>query len=91
VLTGDEARNVARGAALFYLQGRMLADFLIDRTGDPAIFADIGAAFGRGRTIEQWLAERGPAHRLPATLDGLDAAWRAWLRNRFGAPAAPAS
>ena len=91
VLTGEEARSAARGAALFYLQGRMFADFLIDRTGDPTIFADIGAAFGRGRTIDQWLAERGPAFRLPATLDGLDAAWRTWLQGRFGAPAHPAS
>ena len=89
VLTGDEARRVAGGAALFYLQGRMFADFLIDRTGNPAIFAEIGAAFGRGRSIDQWLAQRGSAHRLPASVAELDTAWRAWLQARFGPPANP--
>ena len=87
VLTGDEARRVAGGAALFYLQGRMFADFLIDRTGNPAIFAEIGAAFGRGQSIGQWLAERGTANRLPASVAELEAAWRAWLLSRFGPPA----
>lgn len=91
VLVSDQARQAARGGALFYLQGRMFADYLIDRTGDPAIFAEIGAAFGEGRTIEQWLADRGPAHRLPASLAELDRAWRAWLQDRFGPPGAPAS
>lgn len=92
VLTGDEARNAARGAALFYLQGRMFADFLIERTGNPAIFAEIGAAFGSGRTIDQWLAARGRAHRLGASVGELDGIWRSWLQAKFGPPApAPAS
>ena len=90
VLTGEEARRAAGGAALFYLQGRMFADFLIDRTGNPAVFAEIGAAFGAGRTIDQWLAQRGAANRLPGTLTELDTAWRAWLQSRFGVPAQPA-
>ena len=89
VLTGDEARRVAGGAGLFYLQGRMFADFLIDRTGNPAIFAEMGAAFGRGQSLDQWLAERGPSHRLGATVAELDVAWRAWLEGRFGPPAGP--
>ena len=88
VLTGDEARSAARGAALFYLQGRVFADYLIERTGDPAVFAAIGAAFGQGRTMAEWLAEQGAAHRLPATIEALDADWRAWLQARHGPPPA---
>lgn len=91
ILTGEEGRAVARGAALFYLQGRMFADFLLERTGNPTVFADIGAAFGAGRSMDQWLAERGEANHLPGSVDALDAAWRAWLRDRFGPPANPAA
>jgi hypothetical protein len=92
VLTGEEARSAARGAALFYLQSRMFADFLIERTGNPAIFAEIGAAFGAGRMIDQWLAASGRAHRLGTTVAELDGIWRSWLQARFGPPrAAPAS
>lgn len=91
ILTGEEGRAAARGAALFYLQGRMFADFLLERSGNPAVFADIGAAFGAGRTIDQWLAARGEANHLPASIDALDAAWRTWLRERFGSPGNPAA
>ena len=86
VLSGDEARNLMRGGLLFYLQSRLFADYLIERSGDPAIFASLGAAFGRGETIDDWLRVHGAGHKLPATVDALDAAWRAWLRGRYGAP-----
>ena len=87
VLTGDEARQVATGAGLFYLQARLFADYLIERTGNPAVFGEIGAAFGRGETMEQWLATRGPALRLGSTIPELTAGWRTWLAARLGPPA----
>lgn len=93
ILSGDEAVKAASGAILFYLQSRVFADYLIARSGDPAVFAEIGAAFGRGETMDQWLAKRGAAHRLGTSVGALDAGWRAWLVGRFGAakgPAAPA-
>jgi hypothetical protein len=71
---------------LFYAQGRMFADYLIDRTGDPAIFGSIGEAFGRGETMDVWLATNGSAKNLPGSIDALTTDWRAWLAARFGAP-----
>lgn len=86
VLAGEEARAAGRDTTIFYLQGRMFADFLIDRTGNPAVFASIGEAFGRGQTMAAWLADQGPRHNLPTSLPELDRAWREWLAGRFGPP-----
>jgi hypothetical protein len=77
-----------RQAGMFYAQGRVFADFMIETSGRPDIFARIGAAFGAGRTIEQWLADNGSNLRLGRTLVELDARWRAWLLTHYGAPAA---
>ena len=64
----------------------MFADFLIDVSGDPSIFGDIGAAFGRGETMDDWLGQQGAGHGLPATMSALESAWRAYLAARFGPP-----
>jgi hypothetical protein len=76
-----------RQAGMFYLQGRVFADFMIETSGRPAIFASIGAAFGAGRTIEQWLADNGSGFRVGRTMAELDARWKAWLLVHYGAPA----
>ncbi len=78
--------NIESG--LFYAQGRMFADYLIDRTSDPAIFGSIGEAFGRGETMDDWLAETGVSRNLPSSIDAMTADWRDWLVARFGAPPA---
>lgn len=84
ILAGPEAVSAAGGAIMFYLQSRLFADYLIERTGKPAIFGAIGAAFGRGLTIERWLAASGRANGLPGDVAELDADWRAWLVKRYG-------
>ena len=73
--------------ARYYEQGRMFADFLIDRTGDRAIFGSIGEAFGQGKSMDQWLAANGAANGLAGSVEGLEQQWREWLRARFGPPA----
>lgn len=89
VATDSEAQMASiREASLFYPQGRIFADFLLDRTGDPAVFGSIGDAFGRGETFEQWLAANGADKGLASTVPGLDRDWRQWLAGRFGAPGA---
>lgn len=94
VMTGEERRTRAGSGvdvgagAQFYLQGRAFADFLIDRTGDPAVFGKIAEALARGRTLEQWLAAEGAGKGLAATTAELDALWTAYLSARFGAAAA---
>lgn len=87
ILAGAEALEAARGAILFYLQSRVFADYLIERTGKPAIFGTLGAAFGRGETMDAWIARHGRAHRLPGSVAALDADWRQWLTGRYGVPA----
>lgn len=75
-------------AAVFYLQGRVFADFLLARSNDPAIFGRIAAAAAAGQEFDAWLARHGPAHGLPASLAALETAWRGWLAERFGPPGA---
>lgn len=61
---------------LFYIQARGFADFLIEKTGRPTVFADIAQALAGGESFEAWLSGEGAALGLPPTLDGLDALWR---------------
>ncbi|MBA3878538.1 MAG: hypothetical protein C0500_02340 [Sphingobium sp.] len=86
--SGPEAEKFADSAVHYYLQSTMVTDYLADRTGDPAVFARIGAAFARGETMEQWLANKEPKGKLPRDLKALQADWLSWLDQRF--PAAPA-
>ncbi len=90
ILTGEEARRVSAGGVLFYLQARVFADFLVDRADDPAIFAHIGAAFGRGESFETWLQSNGAQRGLGSSIGELEAIWKNWLEARFGRRQQPA-
>jgi hypothetical protein len=91
VLTGQEVESrlgiSADAGPNFYAQARVVADFLMARSGDPAILGDIAQHLARGETMEQWLAARGPAHGLPGTMTELDANWTQWVRTQYGEPA----
>jgi hypothetical protein len=89
--TDQGALSRALEAALYYPQGRMFADFLLDRTGDPLVFKEIAEGLAQGQSFEDWLAAQGPARRLPESMAELDAAWRMWLAARFGAPSSAPS
>lgn len=78
-------------AALYYPQGRMFADFLLDRTGDPEVFKSIAEALAQGTSFEDWLSAQGPSRRLPGTIADLDGAWREWLVVRLGEPSSERS
>lgn len=86
--SGPEAEKFAESAIHYYLQSTMAAEYLVARTGDLTVFARIGAAFARGETIEQWLANKEPKGKLPRDLKALQADWLDWLETRF--PATPA-
>lgn len=73
-------------ANLFYVKNRMVGDFLIAKTGDPAIFGSILEAFRRGETFDQWLATQGRAKGLAPDRAGLDQQWRDWLKSSLGEP-----
>lgn len=76
----------ANAANLFYLRNRVVADFLIAQTGDPAVFGSILDGFRRGQTFDQWLATEGAGRGLAADRAGLERQWRAWLVSRWGEP-----
>ncbi|MBA3837399.1 MAG: hypothetical protein H2054_00560 [Sphingomonas sp.] len=86
--SGPEAEKFAESAIHYYLQSTMAAEYLVARTGDPAVFARIAAAFGRGETMAQWLANNEPKGKLPRDLTALQADWLAWLDQRFPATSA---
>jgi hypothetical protein len=88
VKDNDALGKAGLDAAVFYLQGRVFADFLIEKSRDEAIFASLGRAFGKGQTFEQWLAANGRKKRLTDSISGLDRQWREWLAARYGPPAA---
>ena len=87
VLVGAEAAKVGGDAVRYYQQAAVVSQYLVERTGDPAVFARIGAAFGRGETIDQWLANAEPKGRLPRNVKALQADWLGRLDKRF--PSAP--
>lgn len=72
---------------MFYAQARVFADFLLERTGDPAVYRRIASALAGGRTVGQWLQAEGAELGLPGSVETLDAAWKAWLTEAYG-PAA---
>ena len=82
----DEDAELSRRTTIFYVKARVFADFLIDTTGDEAVFGSIGTAFARGAAFEDWLATEGRARGLATRLPALQRQWRAWLRARYGPP-----
>lgn len=87
-LVGEEAeRFKAQSAdgnpAVFYWQSRGFADYLIARTGDPAIFGSIASAYSNGSDFVAWLSAEGTALGLPRDLDSLDADWTRWLCGEY--------
>lgn len=86
---GAPGGSVPMPAPMIYsFQARMFADYLADKSGDPAIFGRLGKAFGAGTAFEAWLAGEGAGLGLPATVDALTVDWRVWLTGKLGAPAA---
>lgn len=71
---------------LFYPQARVFSDFLLSRTGDAAVLGDIAEAVAAGGSFETWLETSEAGRKLGGSMQGLDAAWRTWLVDRYGSP-----
>ena len=94
VLSGEEVqRRLGVGPKAgpnFYAQSRVVADFLLDRSGNPKILAEVARSLAGGATIEQWLAASGAANRLEPTLAGLERQWQTWIDGHYrSTPPAP--
>ncbi|MEN5170478.1 hypothetical protein ABE444_12980 [Brevundimonas pondensis] len=75
----------ARPAAMervFYIQTRVFADYLMQRSGRPAILADIAQSLASGRGFELWLSEQGAAHGLPTSILALQGEWQAYAERQ---------
>jgi hypothetical protein len=76
----------AERMTMFYAQGRIFADFLIDRSGDPGLYGRIATALAAGQTMEQWIQGEGPALRLGGSVADLERDWMEWLGRTYGPP-----
>jgi hypothetical protein len=80
VLSGDAAHEVAQQANWFYLQSRAVADFLLEQSKDPKVFADIASAAAQSQSFAHWLAARGERFALPPDMASLQALWENWIQ-----------
>lgn len=83
VVSGEEASRLAAGSRAFYAQARVFADYLIERSGRPDVFAAIADAAADEQDFASWLGRHGADYRLPATLPALERDWRDWLAPAY--------
>jgi hypothetical protein len=86
LMTGVEAQGAAQSSLMFYLQSRIFADFLLERTGNQRLFSDIAAADARGLNFRGWLAKNGSKNKLPASFPELQKLWQTWVKASYGKP-----
>lgn len=84
-LSGDEAKAFIgdTGAPAFYVQARVFADFLIEKSGRPEIFGSIARATAKRQSFAMWLAKNGKKANLPGTVGELQTQWDAWLDIKY--------
>lgn len=72
-----------RGAldTVFYIQIRVFVDYLVAKSGRPAILAEIAEAMASGQAMDDWLRVAGAAHGLPASVAALDADWKTHIER----------
>ncbi len=81
---GDlDKREDGREPVMFYAQSRGFADYMIEKSGNERIFANIAAFVAEDRPITEWLGEHGVKNNIAPTIHGLEADFYAWLKNRF--------
>lgn len=81
VLSGEEIDARLGRSKYFYAQARGLADFLLKRSGEPTLLADITRALRSGSAVDEWLGREGADHGLPASVPALEDAFLAWART----------
>lgn len=86
-LSGDEAKDFigSTNAPAFYVQARAFADFLVEKSGRPDIFAEIANAATKQISFESWLKKEGKRANLPESMDELQVQWEDWLNQSYPA------
>ncbi|MCZ8172166.1 MAG: hypothetical protein O9272_10555 [Brevundimonas sp.] len=83
VLTGEEAQRIAGDGIKFYLQSRLVADYLIERTGQASIFGEVAGFVAKGNSFADWLARHGRGNKLPGSQADFITDWLEWLKRRY--------
>lgn len=63
---------------------RIFKDYLIERARGKPVFGSIMAGYLKKQKFEEWLAQHGALHHLPATMALLQKDWEAWFAARYG-------
>jgi hypothetical protein len=71
-----------QGAGAFYAQCRSIAEYMMERSGDPRLFARIARDLKANPSMADWLAAHGNAANLPGTIEDLEQEWLVWARRR---------
>lgn len=83
VVTDDELEEFeGRDPSVFYTQSRAIADFLISRTGNERIFAEITSHIIGGGSVGSWLKAVEATYDLPASVADLERAWQDWVQRQ---------
>ncbi|MGZ9114059.1 MAG: hypothetical protein ACXW3K_05495 [Brevundimonas sp.] len=69
------------GDDYFDQQVRVFADYMLERSGNPAIFGEITRSLAAGGTFENWLATQTGSPDLPSTGAALQSDWMAWIER----------
>lgn len=67
---------------VFYAQSAAFAAFLVEKTGNPSILADVAQWIARGGSFQSWLECCGGALGLGSSVDEIEHAWSEWLHLR---------
>lgn len=65
----------------FYAMTRAFYDYLVARTGSPAVVAELAGAFRRGERLDAWIMARRSPRDGFASLETLDAELRNWIQS----------
>jgi hypothetical protein len=85
ILSADELakREDGRQPVMFYAQSRGFADYMIEKSGNERIFANIATFIAKNGSIDEWLSEYSGKYHIAPTIHGLEADFHAWLKNRY--------
>lgn len=75
-------REDGKEGITFYAQSRGFAEYMIEKTGNERIFADIAAFIVAGGSMQTWLDKNGPTYDIPHKLDALQTDFGNWLQSR---------
>lgn len=65
----------------FYSTVQAFYDYLLDRTGNVAIIAELAAAFNSGKDLKMWVADKLRSGRKLESLDQINADFLRWIAN----------